>query len=387
MSGVEDVLLSNNQRVFVLKALLDGLRTDGRFFHEARKARVGLRRYESQTNAEVELGKTRILAVVTAVLGVPFGDRGNEGTLSFSVTLGPLAGPQHEVSRGSPVTAELARMLERAIRDSRAIDMEALCVVPGAQVWQLRVDVTVTCDDGNLADACSLGAIAALMHFRRPDVTVTDGGAVQTHAFAERPPLALSLHHVPVSVTLGLFTDPIARLKQLDFAAASLGGAAGSSAAAAAAAAEAAGAGAGSSAAASASSAIVPGGDAAVLDPSLLEEQVYAGRITFVMNAHKELCGVHKLGGAPMTPEALLAATKVAGARAQELVAIARGAVAAAERQAEERDGARLLQSALGSGPRGTLEVPLPSSAAAAAAGGAGAGAGAGAAVAAAAPR
>lgn len=386
MSGVEDVLLCNNQRVFVLKALLDGLRTDGRFFHEARKARVGLRRYESQTNAEVELGKTRILAVVTAVLGAPFGDRGNEGTLSFSVTLGPLAGPQHEVSRGSPVTAELARMLERAIRDSRAIDMEALCVVPGAQVWQLRVDVTVTCDDGNLADACSLGAIAALMHFRRPDVTVTDGGAVQTHAFAERPPLALSLHHVPVSVTLGLFTDPIARLKQLDFAAASLAGAAGSSAAAAAAAAEAAGAGAGSSAASSSSSsAIVPGGDAAVLDPSLLEEQVYNGRITFVMNAHKELCGVHKLGGAPMTPEALLAATKVAGARAQELVAIARSAVAAAERQAEERDGSRLLQSALGSGPRGTLEVPLPSSAAAAAAGGAGAGAGA--AVAATAPR
>lgn len=382
MSGVEDVLLSNNQRIFVLKALLDGLRTDGRFFHEARKARVSLRRYESQTNAEVDLGKTRILAVVTAVLGAPFGDRGNEGTLNFSVTLGPLAGPQHEVSRGSPVTAELARMLERAIRDSRAIDMEALCVVPGAQVWQLRVDVTVTCDDGNLADACSLGAIAALMHFRRPDVTVKDDGAVQTHPFAERPPLALSLHHVPVSVTLGLFTDPIARLKQLDFAAASLAGAAGSSAAAAAAAAaEAAGAGTGSSSSSS-SSAIVPGGDAAVLDPSLLEEQVYNGRVTFVMNAHRELCGVHKLGGAPMTPDALLAATKVAGARAQELVAIARGAVATAERQADERDGARIVESAMGGLRAGTLEVPL--SAAAAAAGGAGAGA---AAAAAAAPR
>lgn len=39
MSGSEDVLVSNNQRIFVLKALLDGLRTDGRFFHDARKVR------------------------------------------------------------------------------------------------------------------------------------------------------------------------------------------------------------------------------------------------------------------------------------------------------------------------------------------------------------
>lgn len=337
------------------------------------QARLSLRRYETQTNAEVQVGKTRIHAVVTAALGAPFGDRGNEGTLSFSVTLGPLAGPQHEVARGSPLTAELARMLERAIRDSRAIDMEALCVVPGAQVWQLRVDVTVTCDDGNLADACSLGAVAALMHFRRPDVTVRDDGTVQTHAFAERPPLPLSLHHIPVSVTLGLFTDPSGRLKQLDFAAASLAGASGSGAAADAAGGAGAGAGSGS-AGGPASSAVVPGGDAAVLDPSLLEEQVYNGRVTFVMNAHRELCGVHKLGGAPMTPEALLAATKVAGARAQELVALARAAVADAEQEANERDAARLLASSLGHEPSGTLEVVLPAAGGAGGASGAGAG-------------
>jgi hypothetical protein len=37
MAAPEDTLLSVNQKTFVLRALIDGLRTDGRFFHESRK--------------------------------------------------------------------------------------------------------------------------------------------------------------------------------------------------------------------------------------------------------------------------------------------------------------------------------------------------------------
>jgi len=61
------------------------------------QAKLQLRRYEDQTNAHVELGKTRVHAVISATLGKPFGDRGNEGTLAFAVNMGPLAGSQYEV--------------------------------------------------------------------------------------------------------------------------------------------------------------------------------------------------------------------------------------------------------------------------------------------------
>lgn len=41
-----------------------------------------------------------------------------------------------------------------------------------AQVWKIRVDVHTLNNDGNLMDAASIAAIAALSHFRRPDVGV-----------------------------------------------------------------------------------------------------------------------------------------------------------------------------------------------------------------------
>ena len=40
------------------------------------------------------------------------------------------------------------------------------------QVWQIRVDVHLLNHDGNLMDAASIAAIAALCHFRRPDVGI-----------------------------------------------------------------------------------------------------------------------------------------------------------------------------------------------------------------------
>jgi exosome complex component RRP45 len=258
-------------------------------------------------------------------------------------------------------------MLERQIKDSRAIDLEALCITPGVHVWQLRCDVHVSCDDGNLADACSLGAIVAFMHFRRPDTTVHEDGSVETHSFSAKPPLPLSLHHIPVSVTLGLFGNPEARLRALDFTVASTAAASASSGGSGASApSSSSGAGAdddeeGGGGLGSASS------ELAVMDPCALEEAVYNGRVTFVMNAHKELCGIHKLGGCPLPPALLLSATRVAGQRAQDLVALVRSAVAAADKEADERDAAKVVAAAVGAAPAGALQVAAEPSAAAAA--------------------
>ena len=361
------------------------LRPDGRGFDEPRRATLRLRRYAggasgcagsaAQANAEACLGRTQVTAVVTAALGPPGDGRANEGSLSFAVTAGPAAGPQYEVwlaaalratlprrrrrrrrlcarptprlhpslfqpSRGTAATAELARLLERAIRDSRALDTEALCVVPGAAVWQLRVDVHALCDDGNLADAAALASIAALAYFRRPDAAARADGSVRVFTAEERAPLPLSLHHTPVAVSTALFSDPRTRARG--------GGNSG---------------GGGSSAAAAAdeepAASGAYGSEVLLADPTLLEERICDGRLTLIMNAHRELCGMHKLGGCPLEPAALAAAATAAGERAQELVTLLRAAVAEADGEADARDAAALLAATIGAPPPGAIDTEL----------------------------
>ncbi len=68
----------------------------------------------------------------------------------------------------------------------------------------MQVDVRVLDHGGNLADAVCLSALAALMAFRRPDVTV-DGQVVVVHSPDQREPIPLSIHHLPFATTFALF--------------------------------------------------------------------------------------------------------------------------------------------------------------------------------------
>lgn len=45
-----------------------------------------------------------------------------------------MASPGFEVGRPSPVATEVARMLERCLKESRAVDTESLCIIAGEKV-------------------------------------------------------------------------------------------------------------------------------------------------------------------------------------------------------------------------------------------------------------
>ena len=106
------------------------------------------------------------------------------------------------INRSSAFAIELNRLLERAIVKSRCVDVEELCVRSGERCWTLRVEATALNNEGNLSDTLCLAAIGALMHFRRPDVTV-DGTEVTVHDSEEKEPVKLTLHHKPFTVTMG----------------------------------------------------------------------------------------------------------------------------------------------------------------------------------------
>lgn len=286
----------------------------------------------------------RVLAVLTAQVSAPFPDRPTEGLLTLNVEIPAMAGPGYEGGRPSEAAVELGRLLERQIRDARAIDVEALCITPGEAVWALRCDVRVLDDGGNLPDAVALAAIGAFLHFRRADVSV-EGDRVVVHSYASRAPVPLSIHHIPVCVTFGLVSRPLTRLSTE--AAARRRAAAGS--------------------ASSSSSSDSDAGmteEVVFLDPHGREERVCDGRVTFVVNAHRELCGVHKLGGCPLAPAAMLQCARVAGEKAVELVGQLKTALAAAEKTAAEKARARHAAAAGFGAPDALTAATAPSAAA-----------------------
>lgn len=107
-------------------------------------------------SATVSLGGTRALAAVAAALEAPFSSHSREGALRFHVELSPMADPAFESGRMGEGAVELARVVERAVKQSGAVDMEALCVLPGRKVRP-------ACTRAERAGPCNRGACLACM--------------------------------------------------------------------------------------------------------------------------------------------------------------------------------------------------------------------------------
>jgi exosome complex component RRP45 len=236
--------LSTNEREFVLHAAkVKHLRVDGRTLKQARKCALRVRRV-SQTNslAECQLGQTRVSCIVSAELVAPYPDRPGEGFLLVTSETMPCASPGDS-------STQLLHLVEKSLRDSRALDVEGLCVAAGIKVWAVRCQLVVECDGGSVVDAASLAALAALTHFRRPEVSVV-GETVTVHGLDDKTPVALAIHHVPLCVTLGFILEE------------------------------------------DRTSALL------LVDPTHVEEKACVGMVTVVLNAHQEICGWHKTGAA-----------------------------------------------------------------------------------------
>ena len=246
-----DGVASTNESQFVKEALVSGVRVDGRLPLESRELRVTLDPL-APGRVECALGATRVLAAATAELRAPFPDRPSEGVVRLSVELGPVADPSFQAGPPSEAAVEIGRIIEKGWREARAVDAEGLCVAAGKKVWHVRVDVRALDNDGNLMDCCGAAALCALLTLRRNEVSVS-GDDVTVHPLDEREPVPVALHHLPLPATL----------------------------------------------------AFVDEGTMMVVDPTALEESVSDGNLTVTLNAHEEVCNVHKVGRPPLAPEHL----------------------------------------------------------------------------------
>ena len=140
-----------------------GKRLDGRAFDQYRDIVVETDVVKgADGSARVKFGETEILVGIKMELGTPYPDTPDEGALMVGAELLPLSNPKYESGPPGIDSIELARVVDRGIRESHAIDTAKLCITPGEKVWLACIDITPINSDGNLFDASALGAIAAL---------------------------------------------------------------------------------------------------------------------------------------------------------------------------------------------------------------------------------
>lgn len=179
------------------KLLAQGRRGDGRAKDEYREITVERNPLQNaEGSALCLIGRTQVLAGVKFDMAMPFGDRPNEGVLSTGAEFTPLASHLFEPGPPSPKAIELARVVDRGIRSSEAVDLKSFKIEGVDKVLALYVDLWVCDHDGNLFDAAMLAAMAALQGTRFPKV---ENGKIVRGEFTGPLPLSTSV----VSSTFG----------------------------------------------------------------------------------------------------------------------------------------------------------------------------------------
>jgi exosome complex component RRP42 len=182
----------------IVELLAQGKRLDGRGLDEFRKLEIKTGVIEKANgSAMVTLGNTKVLAGVKVDKGVPFPDTPDKGLLIVGAEVLPMAAAYLEAGPPDESAIELARVVDRGVRESEMIDVSSLCIKPGKWVYSVFVDVNILNVDGNLFDATSYAVVSALLTAKMPRF-VLEGDTVKDTG--ERVPLPV--HKIPVSVTI-----------------------------------------------------------------------------------------------------------------------------------------------------------------------------------------
>jgi len=163
---------------------------------------------KAEGSARVKIGKTEVIAGVKMNVGTPFPDRPDEGVLMIGAEFSPIASPDFEKGPPAEDAIELARVVDRGIRESGAIDVKKLCIKEKEKTWMVFVDIHILNHAGNLIDAAGLASIAALLTAKMPEYD-EEAGTVNYEKKHKKLPMKFK----PVPITVfkmsdSLFLDP-----------------------------------------------------------------------------------------------------------------------------------------------------------------------------------
>lgn len=244
----------------VLSLLAKGTRLDGRKPDQYRKVSIETNvSINADGSAKVKIGDTEVIAGIKMEVMTPYPDTPDQGSLMVNVELTPLCNPDFESGPPDIYSIELARVTDRAIRESKTIDVKNLCITPGEKAWMVVIDVCPLNDSGNLFDAIYLAAISALKTATFPSY---ENGKVD---YKKKTDKKVPVSKVPISVTVFKY------------------------------------------------------GDNLLVDPTSDEEKVYDARLTIGVLENSNLCSLQKGGEGALEEEELFKMIDLAIAKSKEL--------------------------------------------------------------------
>ncbi|MBN2421191.1 exosome complex protein Rrp42 [Candidatus Woesearchaeota archaeon] len=196
-----------DKRKFI-DVLAKGIRFDGRKPDEFRKVKIeyGVTR-SAEGSARVTLGETIVIAGVKMEVSKPYPDTPDQGGLMVGAELLPLASPEYESGPPGDWAVEVARVVDRGIRESHSIDVKKLLIRKAELAWTVIADMCVINDAGNILDAASIAVLAAMRDTKFPKLV---GDVVDYKTITKEK---LPIKETPVAVTVykigkELFVDP-----------------------------------------------------------------------------------------------------------------------------------------------------------------------------------
>ncbi|MEZ0393910.1 MAG: exosome complex protein Rrp42 [Desulfurococcaceae archaeon] len=248
----------------ILRGLRKGVRVDGRKLDEYRPLAIALNVISNaEGSAYVKLGNTQVIAGVKCELERPFEDRPNEGVLQVHAEFVPLASPTFEPGPPDEDAIEVARIVDRSLREPKVVKLDQLAIEPGKVVWAIHDDIYLLDHDGNIVDASMLASVAALSATKLPKLIREKESLVLDRATRETP---LPMGPLAVTISIGVIEDLL------------------------------------------------------LVDPSLEEEQVVEAYLTFAISEDGNVVGFQKRGNRGLTPSILDNALDLAYKKAGELL-------------------------------------------------------------------
>ncbi|MBS7653762.1 MAG: exosome complex protein Rrp42 [Candidatus Bathyarchaeia archaeon] len=258
---MSSIMVSRIRQKQIAQMVASGKRLDGRGLKDYRPIKVETGIIEkAEGSSRALLGKTEVVVGVKVEIGDPFLDRPDEGVFTVNSEFVPLASPEFEAGPPSEESIELARVVDRGIRESKAIDLEKLCLIPGKKVYVIFIDIYVLNHDGNLIDASSLASLAALLNTKIPVYVVEDNEVKKTNDY-----IPLPIKNLPVSITLANISDKL------------------------------------------------------IVDPWLEEEEAMSARLTITFDKDNKISAIQKGGPGALTPQQIMEAAHMAREKAEEL--------------------------------------------------------------------
>lgn len=246
---------------YVRKLIEENSRIDERKFDEFRPISIetGVIK-NAEGSASVKIGNSHVLVGVKMSVGTPFADVPDEGVLVVNTELSPVASPDFEPGPPREDSIEISRVTDRGIRESKCIELDKLCIESGEKVWVVNVDIYSLDYDGNLIDAASLGAIAALMTTEIPKYDAENDKIIYEEKTGKLP-----LCDMPIAITVAKINGSL------------------------------------------------------LIDTNLEEEENLDARITITTNKDGNICSIQKGGDGYLTSEEVLKAADLSILKGKEL--------------------------------------------------------------------